>query len=105
MKGKTCLVTGATSGIGLTTALGLAQRGATVVLAARNPERAAAAVTRIRDETGSSSVDALLADLSVQAEVRKPAQEFLPATNTWMFWLTTPVPFSTGARRAPTGSK
>jgi NAD(P)-dependent dehydrogenase (short-subunit alcohol dehydrogenase family) len=77
MEGKICLVTGATSGIGLVTALGLAQRGATVVLAARNSEKAAAAATRIRDETGNTSVAVLLADLSVQAEVRRLAQGFL----------------------------
>ncbi len=76
MKGKICLVTGATSGIGLATALGLAQRGATVVVAARDPERAAAAVARIADETGNASVGSLLADLSVQADVRRLAQEY-----------------------------
>ena len=40
MQGKICLVTGATSGIGLVTAQALAQQGATVVLVGRNPERA-----------------------------------------------------------------
>ena len=42
MQGKVCMVTGATSGIGLVTALALAQQGATVVIVGRNPERGAA---------------------------------------------------------------
>ncbi len=43
MSGKTCLVTGATSGIGKGTALRLAMLGATVIIAARDPARGAAA--------------------------------------------------------------
>jgi NAD(P)-dependent dehydrogenase (short-subunit alcohol dehydrogenase family) len=77
MQGKICLVTGATSGIGLATASGLAQRGATVVLAGRNPERAESALAQICAETDNASVDLLLADLSVQAQVRKLAQDYL----------------------------
>ena len=76
MRDKVCLVTGATSGIGLTTALGLAQQGATVILVARTRERGAAALARIRDEAGSRSAHFLAADLSAQAEVRQLAHEF-----------------------------
>jgi NAD(P)-dependent dehydrogenase (short-subunit alcohol dehydrogenase family) len=77
MQGKVCLVTGATSGIGLATASGLAKRGATVVLAARNPTRAESALAQIRAETDNDSVGFLLADLSVQAQVRKLAKDYL----------------------------
>jgi NAD(P)-dependent dehydrogenase (short-subunit alcohol dehydrogenase family) len=76
MQGKVCLVTGATSGIGLATALGLARQRATVILVARNRERGASAVARIRDGTGNDAVEFLPADLSVQAEVRRLAREF-----------------------------
>ena len=71
MKDKVCLVTGATSGIGLATALGLAQRGAAVALVGRNPDRGEAALARIRDEAGSTKARFFPADLSVQAEVRQ----------------------------------
>lgn len=76
MRDKICLVTGATSGIGLATALGLAQQGATVILIGRNRARGATALARIREEADSTSAWFLAADLSVQAEVRQLAQEF-----------------------------
>src|SRR5262245_54447665 len=76
MQGKVCLVTGATSGIGLETARALAARGATVVVLSRNPERCEATVRTIREETGNSAVEPLAADLSAQADVRRAAAEF-----------------------------
>ena len=74
--GKLCLVTGATSGIGFVTAQVLAQQGATVVLVGRDPNRGAAAVERITQETGNNAVRLLLADLSSQAQIVQLAQEF-----------------------------
>jgi NAD(P)-dependent dehydrogenase (short-subunit alcohol dehydrogenase family) len=58
------------------TARELARRGATVVLVGRNAERSAAAVEQIKNETGNPAVECLLADLSVQADVRRVAEEF-----------------------------
>src|SRR5438270_1490302 len=75
MSGKTCLVTGATSGIGAVTARVLAERGATVVVVGRSRERAEATVARIREGTGNPSVESLLADLSSQASIRQLARE------------------------------
>lgn len=76
MAGKVVMVTGATAGIGQVTARELARRGAKVVVVGRSPERCKNTVEMIRKETGSSSVDFLVADLSSQAEVRKLADEF-----------------------------
>jgi NAD(P)-dependent dehydrogenase (short-subunit alcohol dehydrogenase family) len=76
MEGKTCLVTGATSGIGKAAARELARLGATVVVAGRNPEKTAATVQDIRRQTGNPSVDFVLADLSSQQQVRRLAEEF-----------------------------
>ena len=77
MNGKTCLVTGATHGIGLVTASGLARMGATVVLVGRDPGLCEVTVASIRQETGSQSVEYLLADLSSQAQIRRLAESIL----------------------------
>ena len=76
MGGKTALITGGTSGIGKATAVALAAMGADVVIVGRNPERGEAAVEDIRVQSHSESVELMLADLSVQAEVRRLAEEF-----------------------------
>lgn len=68
-------MTGATAGIGFETARGLARQGATVVVVGRSPERCGTAVESIRRETGNSDVSSLVADLSVQAEIRRLAGE------------------------------
>jgi retinol dehydrogenase 12 len=75
MKGKVCLVTGATSGIGDVTATDVARRGARVLVVGRSPERCAATLERIRSQTGATDVETLVADLSSQAEVRRLADE------------------------------
>jgi NAD(P)-dependent dehydrogenase (short-subunit alcohol dehydrogenase family) len=75
MSGKTCIVTGANSGIGKETALGLAQIGARVVMVCRNAEKGKAALEEIRRESGSSQVDLLMADMSSQASIRALAEQ------------------------------
>jgi NAD(P)-dependent dehydrogenase (short-subunit alcohol dehydrogenase family) len=77
LEGRICLVTGATSGIGLETAVGLAERGAHVVIAGRDARRAEIARADVTRRSGNRNVDLLLADLSAQAEVRKLADAFL----------------------------
>jgi len=72
---RVCLITGATLGIGLATAVGLARQGATLILVARNRERGAAVLARICEETGSTCGEFFAADLSKQAEVRELAEE------------------------------
>jgi len=76
MKGKICMVTGATSGIGEVTARTLAQMGATVIVVGRSSERSAATVEHIRQQTGNPTVEFMLADLSSQKEIRRLAQQF-----------------------------
>ena len=73
---KTCLITGASDGIGLVTARELARAGMRVVMTGRNQQKTAAAAELVREQTGSADVDYLLADLSSQREVRRLAQEF-----------------------------
>jgi retinol dehydrogenase-12 len=77
MQGKVCLVTGATSGIGLVASRELARQGAHMVLVGRDATRTAAAVAHIQEQTGSKEVETLLADLSSQEQVRQLARAFL----------------------------
>ncbi len=76
MKGRVCLITGATAGIGREAAFQLARMGATLVLAGRSEERCANTVGQIKEQTGNPSVEYLVADMSVQAEVKNLAQDF-----------------------------
>jgi NAD(P)-dependent dehydrogenase (short-subunit alcohol dehydrogenase family) len=75
LSGRTCVVTGASSGIGLAAARELARLGARVVLVVRSAERGEAARRAITGATGSASVELALVDLSRQASIRAFAQE------------------------------
>jgi len=77
MSGRVCVVTGASGGIGKETAKGLARTGATVVLLVRSRERGEAARGEIIRDVPGSDVQMVLADLSVQAEVRRAAAEII----------------------------
>lgn len=70
---KTCVVTGATGGIGYITARELVRQGARVGLVGRDPGRCQAAVARIQAETGQNRAEAFVADLSRPQEVRRLA--------------------------------
>jgi NAD(P)-dependent dehydrogenase (short-subunit alcohol dehydrogenase family) len=75
MNNKTILITGASGGIGLQSAVGLAKQGANVVMVGRDKERTSRAVEWVRAQTGNPSLSYLLADLSAMQEVRRLAQE------------------------------
>ena len=76
MKDKVCLVTGATAGLGKATARQLARQGATVIVVGRKGEKSRATVNEIKQQTGNPNVESMLADLSVQKEVRALAEQF-----------------------------
>jgi NAD(P)-dependent dehydrogenase (short-subunit alcohol dehydrogenase family) len=76
MNGKICMVTGATSGIGKSTAQELARLGATVIIIGRNPDKCEQTVAELRTASGNPQVHSLLADLSSQAAIRRMATEF-----------------------------
>ena len=76
MEGKICIVTGANSGIGKATAVGLAEMNASVVMLCRSKERGEVAQKEIIELTGNNNVDLLLCDLSSQKEIRDFVVEF-----------------------------
>ena len=77
LEGKTCMITGASSGIGLATAVDLARRGMHLVLVCRDRGRGEEAVARIAAETGNRLAELMLADLSAQQSIRRLAADFI----------------------------
>ena len=76
MRGKVCVVTGATSGIGQVTAAALAAQGAHVIVVGRNRAKAQQVVGEIRRQSGNEAVWYLLADFSDLQQVRELAAAF-----------------------------
>jgi retinol dehydrogenase-14 len=73
VRGKTCVVTGANSGIGLETAVALAQAGARVAVVCRTAEKSEQTVSEIKRRSPAADVLPFAADLSSQREVRTVA--------------------------------
>ena len=74
MQGKVCIVTGANSGIGKATALGLAQMGAKVVMVCRDKVKGEEAHNEIKEKSANDAIDLLLADLTSQDSIRQLAE-------------------------------
>lgn len=70
LTGRTAVVTGANSGIGLVTAEELARHGAQVTLAVRDPERGRSAADQIRSRAPHSHVEVMTCDLADLGSVR-----------------------------------
>ena len=81
-RGRTAVVTGANGGLGLETARPLAATGAHVVMAARNQEKAAAAVEAIRAAAPDAALELVELDLGSLASVRAAAGQILAAHET-----------------------
>jgi NAD(P)-dependent dehydrogenase (short-subunit alcohol dehydrogenase family) len=77
MHGKVVVVTGSNVGIGLETAVGVAERGATTVLACRSQAKAEAAAKVVTQRTWNDDVHVVVLDLADLASVRKAADEIL----------------------------
>jgi len=70
------MITGANSGIGKATAIGLAKLGAHLVLVCRSKEKAEEAIKEIKEKSGKESVDLFLADIASQKEIHNLVEEF-----------------------------
>lgn len=77
LSGKRALVTGANSGLGKATALGLARLGATVHLVVRNEERGRAALAELAEELPEADLHLERCDLSDLDDVRRFAADLL----------------------------
>lgn len=77
LHGRTIVVTGANTGLGLETAAALAGAGATAVLACRNLAKAAAAQAELEARRPSGTIEVLQLDLADQAQIADAAAEAL----------------------------
>jgi NAD(P)-dependent dehydrogenase (short-subunit alcohol dehydrogenase family) len=80
MTGKTVVVTGASSGIGLETAVSLAGLGARVLITARDAGRGTAALDTVKKRSGGDC-DLVLFDLADMSSVRRGAAEIIAKTD------------------------
>jgi len=78
VRGKTCVVTGATSGIGQETAVALARAGANVAIVCRTRDRGERALAEIRQRSGGD-VALFVADFGSQRAVRALAARLTAA--------------------------
>ena len=77
LTGKIFVITGATSGLGLMAARGLASAGATVVLAGRDPQRLRSAAEGITSETPTAAVETVELELDNLVSVRSAAADLV----------------------------
>ncbi len=77
--GRTAIVTGANSGLGLVCARELARHGAHVVMACRNTDKGAAAKAEIEREAPGAQLELVALDLSSLASVKEFAEQFRAA--------------------------
>lgn len=74
--GKVAIVTGSNSGIGYETALALAAKGATVIMACRSADKSDTANQNIRDEYPEANVQCIQLDLADLSSVRRFVEAF-----------------------------
>ena len=79
--GRTALVTGANSGLGFHTALELARKGARVLMACRDPQRAQAALDRLRGQVPGAAAELVALDLASLASVESAAADVAGRTS------------------------
>ena len=76
MSEKVSIVTGANSGIGFETALGIARKGVHVVMACRSEERGATAMAKLKQQYPEASAEVMALDLAEPASIEKFSEVF-----------------------------
>lgn len=74
--GKVAIVTGANDGVGYETALGLVSKGAKLIMACRNPEKALFAMKKMKVEIPTADISIIPLDLNNLESVRNFTNEF-----------------------------
>jgi retinol dehydrogenase 12 len=77
LDGRVHVITGASAGIGRVTAIELARRGATVILANRSREKSAPVLDEIAKQGGGGRAELVELDLASFASVRRAAEQIL----------------------------
>ena len=77
LDGKIVIITGSNTGIGKVTAIDLAKRGATIVMACRNLDKGAKAMAEVREISNNSNVFLMKLDLSSLESIKEFAESFL----------------------------
>ena len=77
LNGKTAIITGANTGLGLETAVDFAKRNARVILACRNKKKGEAAVVQVKKRSGNENVVFVQLDLSSLESVRTFSSKML----------------------------
>jgi len=80
VKGKVCVITGGTDGIGKAAAYGLAVQGAKLLVHGRDPHKGARAVAELKARSGNPAIEFLQADFSSLADVRRLAAAVMEHT-------------------------
>ncbi len=81
LNGRTYVITGATSGLGLATAVELARHRAEVIVTGRNPDRLQQALEAVSAEATGAAPAQVLMDLASLASVREAARQIIAATD------------------------
>lgn len=76
LKDQVFLISGGSSGVGKATVIGLAQKGAKIVIVNRDAVSSQRALEEIARRTGNEKGEYLIADLSLQSSVKKLAEQF-----------------------------
>ncbi|MEX1308724.1 MAG: SDR family NAD(P)-dependent oxidoreductase, partial [Eubacteriales bacterium] len=104
LKGKRCVISGATSGVGLTAAMRLAKAGAEVILVARNKEKAETVGLQIAQISGKTP-DIFIADFSELGTVKKAAEAIVKAYDRIDILINSAGLHSTTRRLTPDGNE